>query len=55
MCFDKVIKTYDFIRNGEKLYIYKWVNDSMIVFLILYVNDILLIENNIPALQRIKF
>ena len=50
MSFDKVIKTYGFIKNGEEPCIYKWVNNSVIVFLILYVDDILLIKNNIPAL-----
>ena len=48
--FDKVIRTYGFVRNGEEPCIYKWVNNSVVVFFILYVDDILLIENNIPAL-----
>ena len=52
--FDKVIRTYGFVRNREKSYIYKWANGSIIVLLILYVDDILLIKNDIPALQRIK-
>ena len=54
MHFDKVIRTYGFVRNGEESCIYKWVNDSMVVFLILYVDDILLIDNDISALQGIK-
>ena len=54
MHFDKVIKTYGFIKNGEEPCIYKWVNNSVIVFLILYVDDILLIGNDISALQEIK-
>ena len=54
MHFDKVIRTYGFVRNGEEFCIYKWVNDSMVVFLILYVDDILLIDNDISALQGIK-
>ena len=54
MCFDKCIKTYGFIRNGEEPCIYKWVNGSVVVFLVLYVDDILLIGNDIPALQGIK-
>ena len=45
--FDKVIRMYSFVKNGEKPYIYKWTNGSVIVFLILYVDDILLIKNNI--------
>ena len=48
--FDKMIRTYSFVKNGEEPCIYKWANDSIIVFLILYVDDILLIENDVPAL-----
>ena len=48
--FDKVIRMYSFVRNREEPYIYKWANDSIIIFLILYVDDILLIENDVPAL-----
>ena len=54
MHFDKVIKTYGFIRNGEEPYIYKWVSDSMIISLVLYMDDILLLENDISALQSVK-
>ena len=54
MHFDKVIRTYSIVRNGEELCIYKWINNSMIVFLVLYVDDILLIKNDVPALQEIK-
>ena len=52
--FDKVIRTYGFVKNGEEPCIYKWANGSVIVFFILYVDDILLIRNDISALQRIK-
>ena len=54
MHFDKVIKMYGFIKNEEESYIYKWANDPVGVFLVLYVDDILLIENDIPTLQGIK-
>ena len=50
MYFDKVIKTYGFIKNKEEPCIYKWANGLVVVFLMLYVDDILLIENDIPAL-----
>ena len=49
--FDKCIKTYGFIKNGEEPCVYKWANGSIVVFLMLYVDDILLIGNDIPALQ----
>ena len=45
---------YGFVKNGEESCIYKWANSSVIVFLILYVDNILLIKNNVPALQGIK-
>ena len=38
----------------EEPYIYKWANGPVVVFLVLYVDDILLIKNDIPALQGIK-
>ena len=41
---------YGFIENGEKPCIYKWTNGYVVIFLALYVDDILLIENDIPAL-----
>ena len=54
MHFDKVIKTYGFINNGEESCIYKWTNGPTAIFLILYMDDILLIGNDIPALQEKK-
>ena len=48
--FDKCIKTYGFVKNGEEPYVYKWANGSIVVFLVLYVDDILLIRNDIPTL-----
>ena len=50
MRFNKKIKMYGFVRNGEELYIYKWTFDSVVIFLVLYVNDILLVGNDILAL-----
>ena len=50
ICFDKTIKMYDFIKNGEEHCVYKWANDSVVIFFTLYVDDIILIENDIPAL-----
>ena len=54
MYFDKMIRIYGFVRNREEPYIYKWINNFIVVFLILYVDDILLIKNDIPILQKIK-
>ena len=54
MYFDKVIKIYGFVRNREKSCIYKWASDSVVIFLVLYVDDILLLANDISALQSVK-
>ena len=54
MYFDKVIKTYGFVRNGEEPYIYKWTSDSVVIFFMLYVDDILLLKNEILTLQSVK-
>ena len=52
MHFDKVIKMYGFVRNEKEPCIYKWANNSVVVFLVLYVDDILLIGN--PCITRNK-
>ena len=46
MYFDK-IRMYGFIENREKPYIYKWANGFLIIFFVLYVDDILLIKNDV--------
>ena len=43
--FDQAVKTYGFDQNVDEP-IREKVQDKAIVFLILYVNDILLIDNN---------
>ena len=45
---------YDFVGKEEEPCIYKWSNGSVIVFLVLYVDDILLIGNDFAAMQGIK-
>ena len=52
--FDKVIKAYGFIRTYGEACIYKKVSGRSIAFLILYVDDILLIGNDIEFLGSIK-
>ena len=42
-----MIKTHDFVENEEEPCKYKWVNSSVSIFLVLYVNKIFLIKNNI--------
>ena len=45
---------HDFIENEEESCKFKWINYSMSVFLVLYVNKIFLIENDIPCITRNK-
>ncbi|GJR24736.1 retrotransposon protein, putative, ty1-copia subclass [Tanacetum coccineum] len=52
--FDKEIKKYGFTQNPDKPCLYKRASGRIIVFLILYVDDILLMGNNILMLQDVK-
>ena len=52
--FDELIKAYGFIHTFGKACIYKKVSGSSVAFLILYVDDILLIGNDIEFLDSIK-
>jgi hypothetical protein len=52
--FDEVIKGFGFIKNEEEACVYKKETGSSVAFLILYVDDILLIRNNIPMLESVK-
>ena len=52
--FDEAVKEFDFIKNEDEPCVYKRVSGSTIIFLVLYVDDILLIGNDIPALQNVK-
>ena len=49
-----MIKIFDFIKNEDDPCVYKKVSGSVVVFLVLYVDDILLIRNNISLLQEVK-
>ena len=50
----EVIKAYGFIQTFGEACIYKKVNGSSVAFMILYVDDILLIGNDIKFLDSIK-
>ena len=52
--FDEVIKAFGFIQTYGEACIYKKVSVSSVAFLILYVDDILLIGNDIEFLDGIK-
>ena len=52
--FDEVVKEFDFIKNIDEPCVYRKSSGSAIVFLILYVDDILIIRNDIPMMQATK-
>ena len=52
--FDSVINAYGFIRTFGEVCIYKKVSGRSVAFLILYVDDILLIGNDTEFLNSIK-
>ncbi|PKI36625.1 hypothetical protein CRG98_042978 [Punica granatum] len=52
--FNDVVKEFGFIKNKDEPCVYKKVSGSTVIFLVLYVDDILLIGNDIPSLQFVK-
>ena len=52
--FDELVKSFGFVKNSEEACVYKKVSGSSIAFLILYVDDILLIGNDVSFLETIK-
>ncbi|KAL0427891.1 UNVERIFIED_CONTAM: hypothetical protein Slati_2963900 [Sesamum latifolium] len=52
--FDEVIRGYDFIKNDYDPCTYKKISGSSGAYLVLYVNDILLIGNDVKMLGDIK-
>ena len=52
--FDEVVKGFGFIKYEEEPCVYKKASGSALVFLVLYVDDILLIGNNIQMLEIVK-
>ncbi|KAJ9549604.1 hypothetical protein OSB04_022147 [Centaurea solstitialis] len=54
LCFHERVKKFGFSRIKDKSCVYVKASGSNVVFLILYVGDILLIRNNVPMLQDVK-
>ena len=52
--FDQAIKTFGFEQNVDEPCVYKRIKDGKVVFLILYVDDILLIGNDVGNLSSVK-
>ena len=49
-----MVKLLGFIQCPDEPCVYKRCNGHVVVFLILYIDDILLIENNIGTLSSVK-
>ncbi|GJS75609.1 retrotransposon protein, putative, ty1-copia subclass [Tanacetum coccineum] len=52
--FDDEIKKFGFTQNPDEPCVYLKASGSNVTFLILYVDDILIMGNNIPMLQGVK-
>jgi hypothetical protein len=49
-----VVKEFGFIKNVEEPCVYKKVSWSAVIFLVLYMDDILLVENDILMMEVVK-
>ena len=54
ICFDEAIKSFGFSQNLDEPCVYKKVSGSTVTFLVLYVDDILLIGNDVGVMSSIK-
>ena len=52
--FDETIKKYGFEKNVNEPCVYKYIKEKKVVFLVLYVDDILLIGNDVETLSNVK-
>ena len=52
--FDEAIRSFSFIKNEDEPCVYKKVSGSQLTFLVLYIDDILLIGNDIGMLTNVK-
>ena len=49
-----IVKKFSFIKKVDEPYVYKKISGSAVSLLVLYVDNILLIENDIPMLKSIR-
>nr|GEU89500.1 retrotransposon protein, putative, Ty1-copia subclass [Tanacetum cinerariifolium] len=54
LCFHEKVTRFGFSRSEDESCVYVKVSGSVVVFLVLYVDDILLIGNDILTLQSVK-
>ncbi|KAL0285722.1 UNVERIFIED_CONTAM: Retrovirus-related Pol polyprotein from transposon RE1, partial [Sesamum radiatum] len=52
--FDEVIRGYDFVKPDHNPCVYKKISGNSVAYLVLYVDDILLIGNDVKILGDIK-
>ena len=52
--FNEAIKSYGFEQNLGEPCVYKQIEGDKVVFLVLYVDDILLIGNDVESLSKVK-
>ena len=52
--FDEAVKSYGFDQNIDEPCVYKYKKEEKVVFLILYVDDILLIGNDVGMMTDVK-
>ena len=52
--FDQAIKSFGFEQNFDEPCVYKRHQDKVIMFLVLYVDDILLIGNDVGVMSSVK-
>ena len=52
--FDQAIKSFEFLQSLDEPCVYKRCSGNVVVFLILYVDDILLIGNDVGTLSSVK-
>ena len=52
--FDQAIKTFGFDKSLDEPCVYKRIQGATVIFLVLYVDDIFLIENDVEVLSDVK-
>ena len=52
--FNEAIKSYGFEQSLVEPCVYKQIDKDNVVFLVIYVDDILLIGNNVESLSKVK-
>ena len=54
MCFDTTVKDFGFVQNEDDPCVYRRADKGILVFLVLYVDDILIMGSNIEMLKSVK-